>query len=564
MAKLVECVPNVSEGRDRTAIESIADAIRGVAGVTLLDVESGAATNRTVYTFVGSPANVSEAALQMARRVASLLDMSRHTGEHPRIGALDVCPIVPVSDVTMEECVGIARTLGRRIAAELHIPVYFYEHAASRDERRSLADVRAGEYEALADRLRDPAWAPDCGPAEFNARLGATVVGAREFLVAYNVNLNTRDRRLAHEIALRIRAIGRLERDSAGNAITGADGKPVRTPGRLKAVRAIGWYIEEYRQAQVSINLLDFKTTPLHVAYEAVQEEAQRLGLVVTGSELIGMVPLQVLIDAGRYYLRRQGKSSGAPEGALIETAIESLRLNQHAPFDPQRKIIEYAVQPQAPLVSLPVARFLDEVSSGTPTPGGGSAAALAGSLGAALTAMLANLTVGRSGGRADDDELSALAERAQAAKRTLADLVDADARAFDGVMQARRMPRATDRERHTRDVTLKDAVRRAADVPLQVARLSLDVLEHARLAARQGRPDAASDAGTAALLARAALEGAVLNVLINLQGIDDEAFTDACHAEVDRLRALGAQICDEVVNGIHEALGSKKSHQPS
>jgi glutamate formiminotransferase/formiminotetrahydrofolate cyclodeaminase len=555
MARLVECVPNVSEGRDRTAIESIADAIRGVSGVTLLDVDPGAATNRTVYTFVGSPAGVSEAALRMARKVAALLDMSRHSGEHPRIGALDVCPIVPVSDVTMEECVAIARALGRRIADELQIPVYFYERAAAREERRSLADIRAGEYEGLPGKLRDPAWTPDCGPAAFNARLGATVVGAREFLVAYNVNLNTRDRRLAHEVALRIRETGRLEHDTSGNVIRGTDGKPVRTPGRLKATRAIGWYIEEYRQAQVSVNLLSFKTTPLHVVFETVREEAERLGLLVTGSELIGMVPLQVMTETGRYYLRKQRRSSGAPESELIETAIESLRLNQHAPFDPLRKIVEYAVRAPAPLLSLPVERFLDEVSSGTPTPGGGSAAALAGSLGAALAAMLANLTGGRPGYEAANDELSALAERAQATKRALAELVDEDARAFNSVMEARRKPRATDLERHARDEALQVAIRRAAEVPLDAARLSLEAIELARLAARVGRPDAASDAGTAALLARAALEGAVLNVLINLRGIEDEAFTRACRTEAGQLRALGRQICDDVVDRIHDSL---------
>ena len=311
MARLVECVPNVSEGRDRTAIESLADAIRGVTGVTLLDVEPGAATNRTVYTFVGSPEGVSDAALRMARKVAALLDMSCHSGEHPRIGALDVCPIVPVSEVTMEECVAIARALGRRIADELQIPVYFYEHAATREERRSLANIRAGEYEGLPGKLRDPAWKPDCGPAVFNARLGATVVGAREFLVAYNVNLNTRDRQLAHEIALCIRETGRVEHDTIGNVVRGSDGKPVRTPGRLKATRAIGWYIEEYGQAQVSVNLLSFNTTPLHVVFETVREEAERLGLLVTGSELIGMVPLQVMTDTGRYYLRKQRQIVG-------------------------------------------------------------------------------------------------------------------------------------------------------------------------------------------------------------------------------------------------------------
>jgi glutamate formiminotransferase / formiminotetrahydrofolate cyclodeaminase len=553
MAKLVECVPNVSEGRNRDAIEAIAAAIRGVTGVTLLDVDPGADTNRTVYTFVGSPEAVSEAAVRMAWKVAALIDMSRHTGKHPRMGALDVCPIVPVSEMTMEECVHVARTLGCRLAQELKIPIYFYEHAATREERRSLADVRAGEYEGLQEKLSIPAWTPDCGPAEFNPRLGATVVGAREFLIAYNVNLNTRDRKLAHEIALNVRETGRLAREANGNVVIGPDGHPARVPGRLRATRAIGWYIEEYRQAQVSINLLDFRTTPLHVVFETVKEEAERLGLRVTGSELVGMTPLQPIIDAGRFYLRQQRKSPGAPEFELVDLAVRSLGLDQLAPFDPQKKIVEYAVRAPAPLMSLPVGRFVDEVSSTTPVPGGGSASALAGSLGAALAAMVANLTVGRTGH--DDEELAVMAVRAQATKQALAEVVDEDARAFNRVMEARRMPRTTEAERLARDRALQDANRRAAEVPLQAARLSLEVLELALVAALEGRRDAASDAGTAAVLARAAVEGAALNVVINLQTLTDETFVGACRSEVDRLRARAHQLCGEIVDKIHSDL---------
>jgi glutamate formiminotransferase/formiminotetrahydrofolate cyclodeaminase len=547
MPKLVECVPNISEGRNRETIEAIAAAVRGVDGVTLLDVDPGADTNRTVYTFVGHPDAVSEAAVRMARQAAELVDMSRHKGEHPRIGAIDVCPIVPVSEIGMAECVEVARSLGRRLAEELQIPIYFYEHAATRDDRRSLANIRAGEYEGLREKLTDREWTPDCGPAAFNPRLGATVVGAREFLIAYNVNLNTRDRRLAHEIALNIREAGRLKRDERGNVLANRDGTPARTPGRLAATRAIGWYIEEYRQAQVSINLLDFRTTPLHVVYETVKEEAERLGLRVTGSELIGMTPRQPIVDAGRFYLREQRKSPGAPESELVGLALRSLGLDQLAPFDPQKKIVEYAVRAPAPLMSLPVSRFVDEVSSDTPVPGGGSVAALAGSLSAALTAMVANLTVGKSG----DEKLSDLAERAQAARYALGDMVDEDARAFNRVMDAARKPRTTDDERRTRHEMLQAAYRRAAEVPLEAARLSLTALELARVAALEGRADAASDAGTAAWLARAAVEGAALNVLINLQTLDDETFVRACRSEVDRLRTLARQICDEVVGKI-------------
>jgi glutamate formiminotransferase/formiminotetrahydrofolate cyclodeaminase len=557
MAKLVECVPNVSEGRDRDAIEAIAAEVRGVSGVTLLDVDPGADTNRTVYTFVGPPDAVSDAAVRMARRAAALIDMSRHTGEHPRIGAVDVCPIVPVSEITMAECVDVARALGRRFADELQIPIYFYEHAATREERRSLANIRSGEYEGLRDKLTDPLWAPDCGPAVFNPRLGATVVGAREFLIAYNVNLNTRDKRLAHEVALNIREAGRLKRDEDGNVVMNSDGTQARVPGRLKATRAIGWYIEQYRQAQVSINLLDFRTTPLQVVFETVKDEAERLGLRVTGSELVGMTPLQPLLEAGRFYLRMQRKAPGVPESELIDITVRSLGLDQLAPFDAQRKIVEYAVRPPAPLLSLRVSDFVDEVSSNAPVPGGGSAAALAGSLGAALAAMVASLTVGRSGH--DGEELSAMSERAQATKQALAELVDEDARAFNRVMDAMRLPRATEAEKRARDQAVQDAYRRAAEVPLETARLSLAALELARVAALEGRHDAASDAGSAALLARAAVEAAALNVAINLQALADESFVRACRAEIDRLRASSRRICDEVVDLIDRRLASRE-----
>jgi glutamate formiminotransferase/formiminotetrahydrofolate cyclodeaminase len=557
MAKLVECVPNVSEGRDRDAIEAIATEIRGVSGVTLLDVDPGADTNRTVFTFVGPPDAVSEAAVRMARRAAALIDMSRHKGEHPRIGAVDVCPIVPVSEITMAECVDVARALGRRLADELQIPIYFYEQAATREERRSLANTRAGEYEGLREKLANPEWAPDCGPAVFNARLGATVVGAREFLIAYNVNLNTRDKRLAHEVALNIREAGRLKRDEGGNVVMNSDGTQARVPGRLKATRAIGWYIEQYRQAQVSINLLDFRTTPLHVVFETVKDEAERLGLRVTGSELVGMTPLQPLVEAGRFYLRMQRKAPGVPESELIDIAVRSLGLDQLAPFDAQRKIVEYAVRAPARLMSLPVGDFVDEVSSNAPVPGGGSAAALAGSLGAALAAMVANLTVGRAGH--DGEELSAMSERAQATKQALAELVDEDARAFNRVMDAMRLPRATEAEKRARDQAVQDAYRRAAEVPLETARLSLAALELARVAALKGRHDAASDAGSAALLARAAVESAALNVAINLQALEDESFVRACRAEVDRLRTSSRRICDEVVDLIDRRLASRE-----
>ncbi len=548
MARLVECVPNFSEGRNRAVIDAIADAVRSVADVKLLDVDPGADTNRTVYTFVGPPDAVSDAALKAARKAHELIDMAKHHGAHPRMGAMDVCPIVPVSDVTMDECVEISRALGRRIAAELDLPVYFYEYAATSEVRRSLANIRAGEYEALERKLQDPAWAPDAGPARFDPKFGAPVVGAREFLIAYNVNLNTRDRRLANEIALNIRENGRVARDAAGQPILDEHGRQVKKPGRLRAVRAIGWYIDQYRQAQVSINLINYKTTPLHVVFETVREEAGTLGLIVTGSELVGLMPLQPLLDAGKFYLRKQGKSAGVPEREVVEIAIRSLGLDQLAPFDADKKVIDYQFRARGPLVSMAVDRFVDEVSSESPAPGGGSVAALAGGLAAGLTAMVANLTVGKKGYEAAWDELSDLAERAQALKDRLVRAVDEDTEAFNAAMAAMRMPKGTPEERAARDAALEAGYQQAAAVPLATARACLEAIDLAHLVAAKGNRTSASDAGVAALMGRAGVEGAVLNVLINLDSVKDEPFTRACRAETDELGLQAAARADEVL----------------
>ncbi len=547
MNQLVECVPNFSAGRDRAIIDAIAQALAGVSGVKLLDVDPGADTNRTVYTLVGPPDAVAEAAFRGAQKATEIIDMSAHKGAHPRMGALDVCPFIPVADITMAECADLARRVGRRIGDELQIPVYFYEHAAATEERRSLANIRAGEYEGLAEKLSDPSWQPDAGPARFNARSGATVVGAREFLLAYNVNLNTLDRRLANEIALNIREGGRAKRDASGQIVRDADGTSVKVPGRLKAVRAIGWYIEQYRQAQVSINLLDFATTPLHVVFETVRDEAGKLGVIVTGSELVGLTPLAPMIEAGRYFLRKQGKSAGVPARELVEIAIRSMGLDQVAPFDPGRKIIEYHFAVPAPLMSMTVTRFVDEVSTESPAPGGGSVAALMGSLGAALAAMVANLTVGKAGYEAAWPELAAVAERGQALKDRLARLVDEDTDAFTRVMEAMRLPKGTSEQAAECKRAVEAANRAATDVPLQTARHCLSAIELAGLAAEKGNRNSASDAGVAAFAARAGLEGAVLNVLTNLGGITDEAFRTACVDETTALVAEARRRCDAV-----------------
>ena len=473
--------------------------------------------------------------------------MSAHRGAHPRMGALDVCPFIPVSGITMDACADLAREVGRRIGNELGIPVYFYEHAASCDARRSLANIRAGEYEGLARKLEDPNWAPDAGPAAFNARSGATVTGAREFLLAYNVNLNTLDRRLANEIALNIREGGRARRDAEGNIVRNPDGSSVKVPGRLKAVRAIGWYIDQYRQAQVSLNLLDYHTTPLHVVFETVREEAEKLGLIVTGSELVGLTPLQPILLAGRHFLRKQGKSAGVPAHELVEIAVRSLGLDQVAPFDPDKKVIEYHFKPAAPLMSLTAARFVDEVSTESPAPGGGSVAALMGSLAAALAAMVGNLTMGKKGYESAWDDMAALAESGQALKDRLARAVDLDTDAFNGVMAAMRLPKGTPEEVLARDGAIEASNTHAANVPLDTVRLCVEVLALADDAARRGNTNSVSDAGVAALAARAGAEGAALNVLTNLGSIKDEAFRQRCVAETGTLIAEARRLSDAV-----------------
>lgn len=556
MARLVECVPNFSEGRNRAVIDAIADTISGVGGVKLLDVDPGADTNRTVYTFVGSPEGVQDAAVKAARKALELIDMARHSGAHPRIGAMDVCPFVPISEVTMDDCVGIAHAVGARIGEQLQVPVYFYEYAATSEERRSLANIRAGEYEGLERKLQDPRWAPDRGPARFNPRFGATVVGAREFLIAYNVNLNTRDRKLANEIALNIREGGRIKRDKSGNAVVDADGNTVKTRGRLRAVRAIGWYIEQYRQAQVSINLLNYQISPLHVVFETVREEAEKLGLIVTGSELVGLMPLQPALDAGRFYLRKQGRSAGVPERELVEMAVRSLGLDQLTPFDPDKKLIEYQFRQAAPLMSMTAERFVDEVSADSPAPGGGSVAALAGSLGAALAAMVANLTVGKKGYEPVWDELSGLAERCQALKSRLVRAVDEDTEAFNQVMSAVRLPKGTPEQQQARDQAVEAAYEAAARVPLDTARLCLEAIRMAWEVATKGNVNSASDAGVAALVGRAGVEGAALNVLTNLGSVKNVGFKDDCRQEVERLASEAGDLCAKITAHVKSTFG--------
>jgi len=547
--RLIECVPNVSEGRDRTIIDAIAAAVSSVSGVDLLDVDPGGATNRTVFTFVGAATAVEEASVALVACAADLIDMRAHTGAHPRMGAVDVCPFVPIGDTTMAECVEAARRVGKRIAEAHQLPVYLYEEAASSPHRRSLAAIRQGEYEGLTEKLRDPLWAPDFGPARPNPRMGATAVGAREFLIAYNVNLNSTDRRIATRIAQEIRETGRPQRDGDGRIVRDARGEIQTEPGDgcLPAVRATGWYIEEYGRAQVSINLTGFRVTPPHVAFEAVDTEARKRGVRVTGSEVIGLIPLDALRAAGRYYLGRQGMSPAVPEKDLVAAAVSSLGLSEMAPFESEKKIIEYRVAPPRPLLGMSVARFCDTLSAATPAPGGGSAAALMGSLAAGLAAMVAGITHDKKGKEEFREELVRLGEEAHAIKARLALSIDEDAAAFDSVLAAHRLPRADEAQTRARDAAIQEATREAIRIPLEVMRNGVRVLELTDAIAVMCVRAAMSDIAVAGLAAAAAVEGAGLNVGANLPGLTDAAKAARCSAEAMALRERAGDLAARV-----------------
>jgi len=526
--KLVECVPNFSEGRDREKIKAITQEIERTPDVRLLDVDPGESTNRTVVTFIGSPEGVEEAAFRAIRKAAELIDMRQQKGAHSRIGATDVCPFVPVSGVTMEDCVLLARNLGKRVARELGIPVYLYEEAAQKPERRNLANIRAGEYEGLAEKLKDPRWAPDFGDPVFNPTAGATVIGAREFLIAYNINLNTRDRRLAHEISLRLRESGRAQRDAQGNLVRDAQGKAVTLPGRFPHVKAVGWYIEDYGVAQISINFTNYKITPVHLVFDEAVKEAEKLGLRVTGSELVGLIPKEALLMAGRYYLEKQGKSPGVPEEELVRTAVHSLGLGDVAPFDPDKKIIENQFKEDGPsLLKLNLREFASAVSLDCPTPGGGSVAALCAALSASLSAMVANLTFGKKGYEEVSEEMKDAASKAQKLKEDLLAAVDEDTRAFNKVMEAFGLPKGSEEQTKEKEAAIESATKQATLVPLGVLERCVPLLELAVLAAQKGNRNSLSDAGVAGLIGEAAAIGAFYNVKINLPGIRDDIFRD-------------------------------------
>jgi len=538
--RLVEVVPNFSEGRNEKIINAIADAIKSVSGVNLLDVDPGWSTNRTVITFVGEPDAAVEAAFQSIAAAAQLIDMRKHQGEHPRMGATDVCPFVPVSGMTMEDCARLAQSLGKRVGDELGIPVYLYGEAATCEQRRSLADIRKGEYEALAAKMAQPDFVPDFGPNRFNANSGATVIGARPFLIAYNINLNTKSKKLANEIALNIREAGRTKKNAKGETEKDADGKPLKVPGALKACRAVGWYVDEYERAQVSINLVDFHQTSLHDAFDESCKQAQHLGLRVTGSEIVGLVPLEPMLMAGRHYLAKQGRCTGVSSTELLNIAVQSLGLADLAPFELSQKIIEFRTKKEDKLLrDMSVSAFLDELSCESAAPGGGSVAALCGALSASLTAMVANLTFEKKGFEHSKEDLNRIALQSQNLKTYLTQAVDEDMLAFNKILQGRRMAKSTEDEKVKREAALTEANILATEVPFKVLHKTVELLELAQEILEKGNPNSLSDTGVAGLTALAAAEGAYFNVLINLKGFAGPvtaAFVEDTKEEADRL----------------------------
>ncbi|HVF71964.1 MAG TPA: glutamate formimidoyltransferase [Chthoniobacterales bacterium] len=529
MQKIIECVPNFSEGRDLEVIRQITAAIESVDGVSLLNVDPGASTNRTVVTFAGAPEPVVEAAFRGIRKAAELIDMRKQKGAHPRMGATDVCPFIPVSDVSWDEAIACARTLGKRVGEELNIPVYLYEKAAANPERSNLSIIRAGEYEGFFEKIKEPAWKPDFGPAVFNDGSGGTVIGAREFLVAYNVNLNTKAVRRANSVAFDVRENGRVKTEDGtptGKPVLDAAGEPMREPGMLKHVKAIGWYVEEYGLAQVSMNLTNLEETPLHAAFDACVESANKRGLRVTGSELVGMLPKKCLVEAGRYFLRKQKWSEGASEEELIDVAIRSMGLSELKPFDPKERIIELKMEStaQKSLVKMDLREFCNETLSDSPAPGGGSVAALMGALGLSLGGMVANLSAGKRGW---DDKLSYFSDwavKAQQLKDELLFLVDEDTAAFNKVMDAFGLPKDSAEEKAARSAAIQSANKYAAEIPLRVMETAAKAFPLLSEMAQNGNPASISDVGVGLLAVRACIEGAGMNVRINLSGLKDES----------------------------------------
>lgn len=549
MQPIIECVPNFSEGVDLSIIRQITDMVESVEGVRLLNVDPGKATNRTVVTFVGHPEAVIEAAFLAIKKAGELIDMSKHKGEHPRMGATDVCPLIPIANISMEETAAYAQKLAKRVGEELQLPVYLYEAAQPDKTRSNLSVIRAGEYEGFFKKIKEPQWKPDFGPAEFDAKRGGTVIGARDFLVAYNVNLNTTSTRRANAVAFDVREAGR-------NVVV--NGEKVNQPGSLKSVKAIGWFIEEYGVAQISMNLTNINITPLHIAFDEVCKKADARGIRVTGSELVGLVPLKSLTDAGRYFLRKQKRSTGVAEKELIKIAVKSMGLDELGPFKPEERIIEYMLRIPADskLVNMNLTAFADETASESPAPGGGSISAYVGALGVSLATMVANLSSHKKGWDDRWEEFSDWAEKGEALKNELVKLVDADTRAFNRIMEAFGLPKSTDAEKAIRSNAIQDATRFAIDIPFQVMQASFNSLEVIKAMAETGNPNSVSDAGVGALCARAAVMGAFMNVRINAAGYDDKNFVEEIVNKGREIEQKTIALEQEILKVVNEKIG--------
>ena len=561
MDQIIECVPNFSDGQNPAIIKQITDEIETVSGVRLLNVDPGKATNRTVVTFVGTPAAVIEAAFLAIKKAGEVIDMRQHKGEHPRMGATDVCPLIPIAGISMEETAVWARRLAEKVGNQLQLPVYLYEAAQPDKSRSNLSVIRAGEYEGFFKKIKIPEWKPDFGPAEFDARRGATVIGARDFLVAYNVNLNTTSTRRANSVAFDVREAGRVLREGdpvTGKIVTDAQGKPVQVPGALKFVKAIGWYIEEYGVAQISMNLTNINVTPVHIAFDAVAKSATERGLRVTGSELVGLIPLKAMLDAGKYFLEKQQRSTGVSEKELIRIAILSMGLDELGPFIPEERIIEYQLRSSAgdKLIRLTLRDFADETASESPAPGGGSIAAYAAALGASLATMVANLSSHKKGWDARWKEFSDWAEKGQGYKDELLRLVDADTHAFNGIMAAFSLPKTNDEEKATRHKAIQDATRIAIEVPFRVMELAFASMDLIRAMAETGNPNSVSDAGVGALCARAGVLGAYMNVRINAAGYDDKVFVKDILARGTKIQEQTIRAEAEIMEIVDQKIG--------
>lgn len=556
MRKLIECVPNISEGRDAAKIKEIYSVVETVAGVKLLDVDPGKATNRTVITFVGEPAQVVEAAFLLIKKASELIDMSQHSGEHPRFGATDVCPFIPIANASMQDCIDCAQQLGKRVGEELNIPVYLYESAASEPKRKNLATVRAGQYEGIADKIKLPEWKPDFGAAKFNPKSGNIAIGARDFLIAYNVNLNTTSVRRANSIAFDVREQGRVITEN-GKPVLDADGNPKRQDGTCKGVKAIGWFIEEYGVAQISMNITNVTDTPLHKAFDECNKSAYERGLRVTGSELVGLVPLHSMLEAGKYFLRKQNRSVGIAESEIIKIAVKSMGLDELAPFDPKKNIIEYMIaeDASAPLVKMTLTDFANETASESMAPGGGSISAYVGTLGISLATMVANLSSHKPGWDDRWEEFSNWAEKGQKLKDKLLFLVDEDTKAFNKIIDAFRLPKGSEEETQIRNQAVQEATKFAIEVPFEVMKTSFDCYETIEEMIKIGNPNSITDAGVGALCIRTAVFGAYMNVKVNMADLKDEVWKKEMLTKSENIYLKTIEKDKELFNLVNESI---------